>query len=130
MVHVLLGYVRIVPEHFLLELPGRCVMLQPANFRANDPFQSLNDGARANAVQRIRPRRPLAQAHRIVVSVSETESNRDPSGRLEAQRIDQLLTKEAHRRRAEDNDPLLVQADDPLVRPKVEQFCEMQILAV
>ena len=41
-----------------------------------------------------------------------------------------LLAKKSHRRRAENDDTLLVQADDPLIRTKIEQFCEVQIFAV
>ena len=62
-----------------------------------------------------------------MVSVGEPESNRDASGGFEAQRVDQLFAQQSHRRRAQDDDTLLVQPDDALIRPKVEQFCEMQV---
>ena len=104
-------------------------MIKPANLRTNDAFQSLKQRTVPNAVQRIRPLRPLTQIHRIVVSVGKPESDRDPPGCLEAQRIDQLFAEEAHSRRAQDDDSLLVESDNPLIRPKVEQFCKVQVPA-
>ena len=62
-----------------------------------------------------------------MVSVGEPEPNRYPSGCLEAQRVDQLFAKESHRRRADDDDTLIVQPDNPLIRTKIEQFCEVQV---
>ena len=105
-------------------------MLQPANVRANDTFEGLKHRTRPNSVQRIRPLRPLTQVHCIVISVGKPESNRYPFGRLEAQSIDQLFAEESHGGRAEDDHALLVQSDNPLIRPKVEQFCEVEILAL
>src|SRR5688572_24725275 len=107
---------------------SRCgVMVKAANLGADDALQRLKHRTIPNSIQWIRPRRPLTQVHRIVVSVGEPESNRDPPGCLETQRVDQLLAEEAHRRRAQDDDPLLVQSDNPLVWTKVEQFCEVQV---
>jgi hypothetical protein len=84
----------------------------------------------ANAVQRIRPLRALSQVHGIVVSICEAESNRNPAGCLETQRVDQLLAEQAHSRGTEDDHALLMQSDDPLVGPKVEQFRKVKILAL
>ena len=91
MVHVLLGYIGVVPEHFLLEMPCGGLVIQPANVRANDPFEGLKHRTRPNSVQGIGPRRPLAQVHGIVISVGKPESNRYPFGGLEAESIDQLF---------------------------------------
>ena len=129
MVYVLLGHVRIVPEHFFVEASRGGVILEPADLRADDAFQRMKDRTRPNAVERIRPRRPFAQVHRVVVSIRKAESNRDPSGRLHAQRVDELFAEESHRRRAEDDHPLLVQSDNPLIRPKIQQFGKVQVLA-
>jgi hypothetical protein len=65
-----------------------------------------------------------------VVPVGESESQRKSLRRLHSQRIDQLLTKEAHRRRAQDYDSLFVQPNDTLIGPKIEHFGEMQIFVL
>jgi hypothetical protein len=98
--------------------------------RSTDAFEGVEHRARSNSLERIRPPRPLAQVHRIVVPVGEPQSNRYPPGRLEAQGINQLLAQEPHGGRAENDDALLVQSDDPLIGPKVEQFCEVQVLTL
>jgi hypothetical protein len=119
-----------VPEHFLVEVSRRGVVIKPANLGTNDAFEGLKHRTIPNSVHWTRPLRPLAQVHRIVISVGEPESNRDPSGSLKAQRIDQLFAEEAHGRRAQNDDSLLVQSDNPLIGPKVEQFCEVQVPAL
>jgi hypothetical protein len=83
-------------------------MVQAANFGSNDAFESVQHRTCSNAVERIRPPRPLAQGHCIVVAIGEPESNRDPSGRFDAQGIDQLLAQESHSRCAENDHALLV----------------------
>ena len=65
-----------------------------------------------------------------MIPLREPEPNRHASGGLQAQRIDQLLPQQTHRRRAENDDPLLVQADDSLIRPEIEEFCEVQVLPI
>ena len=80
-----------------------------------------------NALDRVGPVRSLAEVHRIVVSVGEPESNRHASGRLESKGIDQLFAQESHRRRTQDDDTLIVQPDNPLIRAKIQQLCEMQV---
>ena len=97
------------------------------DLRANDAFERVKHRAGPNALDRIGPVRSLAQVDRVVIAVGEPESNRHASGRLESQRVDQLLPQKSHRRRAENDDTLLVQPDDPLIRPEIEQFCEVQV---
>jgi nucleotide-binding universal stress UspA family protein len=86
------------------------------------------------SVQVVRDRhaidRSLSKIHRVVVPVGESESQRKSLRRLHSQRIDQLLTKEAHRRRAQDYDSLFVQPNDTLIGPKIEHFGEMQIFVL
>ena len=42
------------------------------------------------------------------------------------ERVDQFLPQQAHRGRTEDDHSLLVEPNDTFVRPKVEQFGELQ----
>jgi hypothetical protein len=101
-------------------------MNDPADLHSNDALQCLEHCTRPKPIQWIGPFRPFAQVHRIVVSVGEPESNRKPSGCVEAQRVDQLFAEESHRGRTQDDDPLIVQPDNPLVRTEIEQFCDVE----
>ena len=65
-----------------------------------------------------------------MVPVCEPEPKQDAPRRLQPERVDELLSHQAHRGRAQDDDSLLVQANDALIRPKIEQFGEVQIVAV
>src|SRR5688572_32795498 len=91
MMDVLLGHVRVVPNHFFLEASRRSVMLERADVCANNPFEGLKHGSRSNAFHGISPVGALAEVHRVVIPVGEPEPDRYASGRLETQRIDQLL---------------------------------------
>ena len=128
MMNVLFGDVGVVPDDFLLEMARRSVMHELADDGANNPLEGLEHRARPHSLNGIGPVRVFAEIHRVVISVGEPEPNRYPPGRLETQRIDQLFAKESHRRRADDDDTLIVQPDNPLVRPKIEQFCEVQVV--
>ena len=101
-------------------------MNDSADLHSNNALQCLEHCTRPKPIQGIGPFRPFAQVHRIVVSVGEPESNGKPSGRVEAQRVDQLFPEESHRGRTQDDDPLIVQPDNPLVRTEIEQFCEVE----
>ena len=84
----------------------------------------------AETLDGTRPVRTRPQVDGIVVSVREPESKQDAPGCLHAKRVDELFSHEAHRRGAEDDDALLVQSNDALIRPKIEQFGEVQLLVV
>ena len=105
-------------------------MIHPANIHSNDALQCLEHRTRLKPIHGIGPSRPFAEVHRIVVSIGEPESNRHPSGGLEAQRVYQLFAKKSHRRRTQDDDPLIVQPDNPLIRTEIEQFCEVQVFVM
>ena len=45
------------------------------------------------------------------------------------ERVDELLSQQAHRGRAQDDDALLVQPDDALIGPEIEELGELQWLA-
>ena len=77
--------------------------------------------AGANAFDRIGPVRPLAEVDRVMVPVGVPESNRHTPRRFESKGVDQLFLQQSHGRRTQDDDTLLVQPDDPLVRAEVQQ---------
>jgi hypothetical protein len=83
-----------------------------------------------NSLYWVSPFRSLAQVHRVVIPVSEPEPNRNASGGFDSQGIDELFPHKPHGRRAENDDTLLVQPDDPLIWAEIEQFCEVQVLAI
>ena len=84
----------------------------------------------AQSLARIRPGAPIAQAHGVVVPVCEAEPHQQPARRLGAQRIDQLFSQQAHRRGAENDDALFVEANDAFIRPKIEQLGELHAAVV
>ena len=126
---VLLGLVRVVPGHLLLEAPGLGVVLDAADLDTHDALERVQQGTGAEAVDRVGPVRAVAQVDGVVVAVGEPEPQQQPPRRLASERVDQLLPQQAHRCRAEDHHALLVQPDDALIRPEVQQFREMQIRA-
>ena len=81
------------------------------------------------AVHRAAPIRACPQIDGVVVSVGEAEPKQDAPRGLQPERVDELFAHEAHRGRAQDDDSLLVQANDALIRPEIEQFSEVQIVA-
>ena len=81
------------------------------------------------AVHRAAPVRACPQIDGVVVSVGEPEPKQDAARGLQPERVDELLSHEAHGRRAEDDDALLVQSNDALIGPEIEQFGEVQIVA-
>src|SRR5688572_24658423 len=91
MMDVLLSHVRVVPNHFFLEASRGSVMLDRADVCANNAFEGVKHGPRPNSFYGISPVGALAEVHRVVIPVGKPEPNRHASGRLEAQRIDQLL---------------------------------------
>ena len=79
-------------------------------------------------VERSRPVRAVAQADGVVIPVGVAEPQQQAPRRLESQRVDELLAQQAHRRRAEDDDALLVQPDDALIGPKVQELGQIVVL--
>ena len=128
-VDMLLRLVRVVPAHLLLESPGLVVVLDAPNVGANDAFQGVEHRAGTEAVHRAAPIRACPQIDGVVVSVCEPEPKQDAPRGLQPERVDELLAHEAHRGRAQDDDALLVQSNDALIGPKIEQFGEVQIVA-
>src|SRR5688572_10899037 len=84
--------------------------------------------AGAQPFERCRPVRAITQTDRVVIPIGESEAQEDSPRGLESQRVDELFAEQPHSRRAQDDDSLLVQADDPLVGPKLEELSEMVAL--
>ncbi len=126
---MLLRLVRVVPAHLLLEAPGLVVVVDPPNVGSHDAFQRMQHRAGTEAVHRAAPIRACPQIDRVVIAVREPEPKQDATSGLQTQRVDELLSHQAHRGRAENHHALLVQADDALIRSEIEQFGEVQMLA-
>ena len=105
-------------------------MLDLDDLGPHDAFESVKHGTGSESLQRARPFGSVAQTHRIVVPVREPEPQDQASRRLEAQRIDEFLAQQSHGGRTQDDNPLLVQADDALIRPKIEKLGEVEVFEV
>ena len=90
----------------------------------------MHDRAGTQPVEWIGPRGPIAQADRVVIAVGKTKPHEQAARGFGPQRVDQLLSQQAHRGRAEDDDALLVEPNDAFIRPKIEQFGELQTTIV
>jgi hypothetical protein len=130
MVDVLFGDVGVMPNHFFLEAPRLGVMLDLTDLGANNAFEGLKHSTRPNSLYWIAPVGSLAEIYSIVIPICKPEPNRQASGRLESQGVDQLLPQKTHRSGAKNDDALLMQANDAFIWPEVEQFCEVQVLAI
>jgi len=60
-----------------------------------------------------------------VVPVCIPEAQEQSPRGLDAQRVDEFLAQEAHGRRAEDDDALLVQPDDALIGSEINELREV-----
>ena len=129
-VYVLFGHVGVVPDHVLLESAGGGIVLDFRDVSPHDAFESVKDRTRTEPFQGVRPVGPIAQTHRIVVPVRIPKPQHQTPGRLEPQGIDELLAQQAHGGRAEDDNPLLVEPDDALIRAEIEHLAEIQPLQI
>ena len=125
---VLLGLVRVMPAHLLLESSALFVVVDALNLGPDDAFLGMEHRAGPKAIDRATPIRARAQVDGIVVAVREPEPEQDAPRRLEPERVDELLAHQAHRGRAQDDDALFVQSNDALIGSEIEQFGEMQIV--
>jgi hypothetical protein len=94
------------------------------------PSSVVEDGALAQPVDGIRPLGPLAHVDGVVVTVGVAEPQHEPARDIATQRVDQLLLDKAQRRGAQDDDTLIVEADDAEVRPEIEQLGQLQAVDV
>ena len=67
-----------------------------------------------------------AQADRVVIAIGESETQHQATSGLDAERVNQFFSHQPHRRRAQNHHALVMEPDDALVRPKVEQFGELK----
>ena len=56
-----------------------------------------------------------------MVAVGKAEAKQQASCRRWTECVDELLAQQTHRSRAQDDDPLLVESDDALVRPEIQK---------
>jgi hypothetical protein len=110
--------------------PAGVIALQPDDLHARDAFECVKHGTRAKALQRIRPPAALAHVHRVVIAVRVTEAQQQTARDVTSQRVDQFFLEQAHRRGAQDDDALVVQADHTQIRPEVQQLAELEAIDV
>ena len=83
----------------------------------------------AKAVQAIAPFGPIAQTDGIMVAIGKPKSQQEPSRGVRSEGVDQLLVQQPHRGSAENDNALLVKANDPLVGTEIQNFGEMEFAA-
>ena len=105
-------------------------MFDPGDLGPDNPFKPVKYGTRPEAFQRVCPFGSVAQAHRIVVPVRVPEPQHQASRRLQSQRLNELLAQETHGGRAQDDDALLMEPDDPLIRTEIENLGEVEVLQI
>jgi len=123
---MLLRRVGVVPDDFHVEA-ARLVPLQAHDLNAGDALERVEDGSFVQSFYGVRPLGPLSHVDSVVVAVGVAEPQHNPARNITAERVDQLLLHEPHRRGAQDDDTLIVQADDAEIRPEVEQFGELEV---
>jgi len=115
------------PGDLGIEPAGRRIVFRPADLRLDDALEPVQRGTRAKAFEWIAPAKLIAQADRIVVTIRVAKAEQQAACAFQAEGGDQFLAQQAERRRAEDHDPLFVQADHALVWEKFEHFRQVQI---
>ena len=123
---VLLGDVGVVPLNVLLESAGRRIVLDPDDLSAHDPFQPMEDSAGTKPFERIHPSGSVAQADSVVIPVRKAEPEHKTPRGLDAQCVNQLFAQQPHGRGTENDDALLVQPDDALIRTEIEHLGEIE----
>jgi hypothetical protein len=124
-VQMLLRGVGVVPDD--THLKTTClVTLQANDLDARDAFERVEDGAFAQPFDRIRPLGSLAHVDGVVVAVRVAEAQHHPPRDVTAERVDQLLFHEPHRGGTQDDDTLIVKADDAEVWPEVQQLGQLE----
>jgi hypothetical protein len=72
----------------------------------------------------------VTQAHRVVVAIGIAEAQKESSRGVHPEAARQLLAKQAHRGRAQDDHPLLLKADEPLFGPEIQQLLQVHTFRV
>src|SRR5207244_3901144 len=128
--YVLLGLVRVVPVLMRLEPASLLVEFDRSELDLHDSLEGVHHRTCPEGVDAAAACRSITQAHRIVIAVSESKPHQETACGLEAQCVDEFLSYKPHRRRTQNDHPLLVQADDAIVGTKVEQFGQVQAVDV
>jgi hypothetical protein len=111
-------------------MAGSGVVFNLDNVGSHDAYKPVKHRACSYAVGHALPFGPVAQADSVMVPVRVPEPKHQAPGRFRPQRINELLAQQAHRRRAQDDDSLLVQADNTEIRPKIKQFGGIEVLEI
>jgi hypothetical protein len=129
-VDVLLRFIRVVPPHLFSETAGVLVVVNALNIRANDSLERMEQRAGTKALNGTTPFGACAQVDGVVIPVREPKPQQEATRRFGSQRVDEFLSHQTHGRCTEDDDTLLVQPNDTLIGPEVEQFGKVQIVTV
>jgi hypothetical protein len=127
---MLLGFVRIVPFDLGLEAAGLRIEFHGGKIGPHDAFERVHDRAGAQSIEWIGPVGAIAQADGVVIAVREAKPHEKAARGFGPEGVDQLFSQQAHRGRTEDDDSLLVQPDNTFIRPKIEQFDELQATVI
>ena len=124
---MLLGDVRVVTFLVRFEATGLCIVFDGGEIDTYDALQRVHDCSCTKGLDGVDDSRgSVAQAHGVVIAIGESEAEHQATSRLDAECVDKLFSQQPHRRRAQDHDALLMEPDNALVRPKVEQFGELK----
>ena len=124
---MLLGDVRVVIFLVRFEVAGLCIEFDGDEIGPYDALERVHDCSCTKRLDGVSDRRgSAAQAHGVVIAIGESETQHQATSRLDAECVDQLLSHQSHRRRAQDHHALVMEPDNALVRAKVEQFGELK----
>src|SRR5690606_34819253 len=126
---VLLGLVRPVPGVVGLERTGR-IERDARNTGAHDALERVQRRAGVQSLDRVGPRRPIAQVDGIVVAVGIAEPQQQPARDIAAEAVDEFLAQQPHGCCAQNDDALLTQADDAEVRLEVQDLAELEAIRI
>ena len=127
---MLLSFIRIVPFDLRLEAAGLRIEFHRREIGPHNAFECVNNRAGSQSVEWIGPVGTIAKADGVVVAVGKAKPHEKAARGFGPERVDQLFSQQAHRGRAEDDHPLLVEPNDTFIRPKVEQFDELQATVI
>ena len=119
-----------MPFDLRREVAGLRIEFHRREIGSHNAFEGVHHGAGSQSVEWIGPVGTIAEADGVVVAVRKAKPHEQPARGIGSQRVDQLLSQQAHRGRTEDDHPLLVEPNDTFIRPEVEQFHELQATVV
>ncbi len=126
-VQVLLTFVGVVPVGFGAKMPVPSVVGHASERDPNDAFQRVERRTGLEMLDGIRWRQAVAETHRVLVPVGVSEPHQQPPSHLDAESVNQFLPQQAHGRRAQNDDALAVQVDEPLIGLTFEQLGKLKV---